>query len=263
MTLSGASLNGVAASIGPAILVGALLWTGQVAAQFGSPGSSGGYDRGRDSDRSRDSSSRDRSDRDHSSRDHSSSSSSSSSTSHSPVTTPSKVRVTVGLPATYADIDTDRDGQLGLYEWKKAKRTLAQFIQLDINKDGFVTPRELERAASMPALAATPASSPSATPTGSASPSSPVASTTPSSSAAPVVASKLTEEEQAKADEAQAKNSFSYLDTDKDGKISAAEMARSSRIRPMFEQAGIKFDEPMSAEQFVSTYVKIRKSQRT
>ena len=40
-------------------------------------------------------------------------------------------------------------------------------------------------------------------------------------------------------------------------------MARSSRIRPMFEQAGIKFDEPMSADQFVSTYVKIRKGQRT
>src|SRR5436190_2956833 len=162
MTSRGAHLNGVAASIRRAILAGALLWSGQAVAQFGPPGGFGGFDRGREYDRGRDSDrDRDRSSSSSSS-SHSSSSHSSSSGQASPVMTPSRVRVTVGLPVTYADVDTNHDGQLVLSEWKKAKKTLAQFYQLDINKDGFLTPRELERAGSMP-LAASP--TPSTTPT--------------------------------------------------------------------------------------------------
>src|SRR6187549_605918 len=114
-------LNGVTRAFGRAILVGALLWTGQASAQFGPPGfgpPGGGdfrrdYDRGRDSDRSRDSD-RDR-DRDSSSR--SSSSGSSSHQSTSTVTTPGHTRVTMGLQATYADVDTNHDGQLIMAEW--------------------------------------------------------------------------------------------------------------------------------------------------
>ena len=49
--------------------------------------------------------------------------------------------MTVDLPALYAAQDTDRDGQLGLYEWDRSR--LAEFRTLDRNSDGFLTPREL------------------------------------------------------------------------------------------------------------------------
>ena len=114
----------------------------------------------------------------------------------------------------------------------------------------------------MPAVASTTTSSSSATATGAPTASSPVASsatTTPK----PAYVSNLSEEDQTKADEAQAKSVFSLLDKNHDGKISAEEMASSSRMRPLFEQAGVSFTEPMPAEQFVSNYVRIRKSQRT
>ena len=226
-------------------------------------GDRGSWDRGRDSDRDRDR--RDSGGDRGSSSSYGSSSRSSSSTP--PVTSShsaNKVRLTMGLQSTYVDIDTDHDNQIGLYEWKKAKRPLAQFTQLDANHDGFLTPRELERGVALPpTIASTPhPSTTTPNPTGSPTPSSPIASTAPTPSPAPV-ASKLSEEELTKADEAQGKNIFSALDRDHDGKITAAEMATSTRIRPMFEQAGIKFDQPMQSDQFVSNYVRLRKGQRT
>jgi len=81
-------------------------------------------------------------------------------------------------------------------------------------------------------------------------------------SPAPFV-SKLSEEDQTKADEASAKSVFSLLDKNRDGKVSADEMALSSRMRPLFEQAGVSFTEPMPVEQFVANYVRIQKSKRT
>ncbi len=45
------------------------------------------------------------------------------------------------LPSEYAQYDRDRDGQIGLYEWPR--RRIAEFLKLDKNQDGFLTPREL------------------------------------------------------------------------------------------------------------------------
>jgi hypothetical protein len=39
-------------------------------------------------------------------------------------------------------LDTDGDGQIGLYEWRTAKRAVEQFHDLDRNDDGFITPEE-------------------------------------------------------------------------------------------------------------------------
>ena len=45
------------------------------------------------------------------------------------------------LPAKYRRRDKDGDGQIGFYEWNW--RDSAEFSTLDLNDDGFLTPREL------------------------------------------------------------------------------------------------------------------------
>ena len=55
-----------------------------------------------------------------------------------------KERVTVDLPPKYSELDTDFDGQIGLYEWVISKReSLDQFDAIDVNIDGYLTPAEL------------------------------------------------------------------------------------------------------------------------
>ena len=49
------------------------------------------------------------------------------------------------LPAWFTQIDTDQDGQIGLYEWKASGRTLQEFDEIDRNKDGFLTVDEVLR----------------------------------------------------------------------------------------------------------------------
>jgi hypothetical protein len=52
-----------------------------------------------------------------------------------------------GLPTWFAQLDTDKDGQVGLYEWKTAGRPLSEFQQWDLNGDGFITVEEAMRIA--------------------------------------------------------------------------------------------------------------------
>src|SRR5207253_1432151 len=47
------------------------------------------------------------------------------------------------LPAWFAQLDTDGDMQIGLYEWKNSGRPLRQFLELDRNGDGFLTIEEV------------------------------------------------------------------------------------------------------------------------
>jgi hypothetical protein len=47
------------------------------------------------------------------------------------------------LPAWFAEYDADRDGQVGLYEWRKKGRTIAELLPMDQNGDGYLTSREL------------------------------------------------------------------------------------------------------------------------
>jgi hypothetical protein len=44
-----------------------------------------------------------------------------------------------GLPTWFASMDSDRDGQVGLYEWKAQGRPVADFQKIDLNGDGFIT----------------------------------------------------------------------------------------------------------------------------
>ena len=53
-------------------------------------------------------------------------------------------RITIDLPNEYASVDSDLDGQVGLYEWIVGRRNeLELFDQIDGNRDGLLTPREL------------------------------------------------------------------------------------------------------------------------
>lgn len=47
-----------------------------------------------------------------------------------------------GLPDWFTELDTDRDGQVGLYEWRAAGRKTADFNLLDADGDGLIAPRE-------------------------------------------------------------------------------------------------------------------------
>jgi hypothetical protein len=47
-----------------------------------------------------------------------------------------------GLPDWFARLDTDGDGQIGLYEWRDSGRSLDEFRKLDRNGDGFITIEE-------------------------------------------------------------------------------------------------------------------------
>lgn len=49
------------------------------------------------------------------------------------------------LPSWFEQLDTDKDGQVGLYEWKRQGRSVAEFQTIDSNADGFITVEELLR----------------------------------------------------------------------------------------------------------------------
>jgi hypothetical protein len=50
-----------------------------------------------------------------------------------------------GLPGWFEQLDTDRDGQVALHEWRAAGYPPAEFAALDLNGDGLVPPDEYLR----------------------------------------------------------------------------------------------------------------------
>lgn len=56
-------------------------------------------------------------------------------------TTPTRKSKTAALPKDFQAYDKNGDGQIGLYEWDRAK--FAEFRKLDRNNDHFLTPQEL------------------------------------------------------------------------------------------------------------------------
>lgn len=49
------------------------------------------------------------------------------------------------IPAWFRELDTDEDGQIGLYEWRASRRSVEEFQEMDRNGDGFLVVEEVMR----------------------------------------------------------------------------------------------------------------------
>jgi EF hand len=49
------------------------------------------------------------------------------------------------LPSWFEEADKDKDGQVGLYEWKASGKPVREFLAMDLNGDGFLTAEEVLR----------------------------------------------------------------------------------------------------------------------
>jgi Ca2+-binding EF-hand superfamily protein len=50
-----------------------------------------------------------------------------------------------GLPDWFTTLDADKDGQISLFEWRKAGRPVAEFQEMDLDGDGLLTAEEYLR----------------------------------------------------------------------------------------------------------------------
>lgn len=48
-------------------------------------------------------------------------------------------------PSWFHDLDGDQDGMIGLYEWRRDKRAITEFVAMDLNGDGYLTADEYVR----------------------------------------------------------------------------------------------------------------------
>lgn len=171
-----------------------------------------------------------------------------------------KPRVTLDLPSGFLAGDLDADGQVSYYEWRRWQRTgVAEFARWDINRDGFLTPRELNGVAAPSGGTTVVASSTPTVRTGSTAPTTtPPAG--PSTSVAAVPVSTGGNVDLSSPEAQRAKNYFDALDADKDGAVTPDEFGKSRRLKPMFEKAGQPIAQPVQLPQFVQMYLAVVKS---
>ena len=151
---------------------------------------------------------------------------------------PARVRkkYTIQLPDQYRSKDADKDGQIGLYEWPRSD--YATFRRLDVNGDGFLTPKELVQGPSK----RKPGGSSSS---GAGGRFSRTARSSPSSTDDTPVISKSNVE---------AERFFDLLDKDKNGKITEEEFKKSFTAPKKFSDAGVALTFPVGKEEFIRLY---------
>jgi hypothetical protein len=161
--------------------------------------------------------------------------------------------------------DLNKDGQIGLYEWDRAK--YAEFFALDKNRDGLLTPQEVARSgASSPSAAAQLPAASSSAPSTAAAPSrgsSPAASRPSTQSAAPsggpITAVKFAPDSR---EGRWAKFVFGRLDKDKDGSLTQEEWNQSQSTRLSFEKRNVQVSLPASFEQFGGLIVAVQRADK-
>ena len=174
------------------------------------------------------------------------------------------VSLMLTLPPSYSDGDMDGDGQIGMYEWKKWKKSaLRQFLLLDRNDDGFLTPWELQTAPS----GSSSSSESSSTSSTSAVSSSRLGTTTSrtsssgssSSSATTTTAASTSASASTDKHKAKAVTWFDYIDANKSGSIEPEEwLIKGRRVKRDFDSAKIDVSKPLSKDQFIDGYVKAK-----
>lgn len=162
----------------------------------------------------------------------------------------------IALPDEYKSRDTNGDGQIGLYEWPRTD--FATFRKLDVNGDGFITPRELTSPTTTTVAV-------NLTTPGSNAPSfgGPPGSGGPQGFGRDRGGREGGREGRrsfgfgmGSDPAARAEMTFNMLDRNRDGSVNPDEFSRSRSIRPMFERASIDVSKSMTKADFIANFAK-------
>jgi len=166
-------------------------------------------------------------------------------------------RVTIDLPTKFSEVDKNRDGQIGLYEWDRAK--YLEFFQLDTNGDGLITPRELAaKSGTSPAPSRSSRSSSSRSSGSSNRDSGRSESKDEAKDEAKTI--KPVEFDPDSSDGRRASYVFNSLDRNKDGSLTEDEWKRSQSTRRDFERKKVTPPLPASLEKFAAIYIAVRRA---
>lgn len=174
-------------------------------------------------------------------------------------------RVTLDLDDTWKKSDFNGDGQIGLYEWDRSK--LSEFLRLDTNHDGLLTPREISFASD-----ATPAPTTSAIPTGQArtsvaAPTSRVATlmnkpASPASGGGAIAKISPVELDKESSEGRAASFVFRFLDKNRDGSLTVTEWNSSQKTRASFEKYGAQLQFPADFEKFAPWQIAVKRAEK-
>lgn len=182
------------------------------------------------------------------------------------------IRTTVDLNKEFVPHDSDQDGQIGLYEWRKNHPTkLSDFFVMDLNGDGFLTPREIQlskagkpqRSAASFMFAINNGQQTELEPApenSQAAAKNPAAKQTTGDKTVPLPAKVKPATPSTDPVVNQAGYFFKLVDRNKDDTVSPEEWKKSRSMRRMFEGANIDLTQSMTQKQFVSHYVTIKKN---
>jgi hypothetical protein len=181
-----------------------------------------------------------------------------------------KTAAALALPSQYVAKDTNKDGQIGMYEWSKTD--LSTFRKLDLNGDGFLIPSEF---ASPGTRSTPPATTAAATPVAATAAASPANSENAEDSTAeptdgstavttsPAVAVVTSSAPPADPVLAEVEKNFVKWDKNENGQIEQDEFDGVMRLERVFEKANMKFQGPMPKDKFLETYLQALKTKST